>query len=95
MLGRITGLAGLVIGLATPKLAVACAVCGGGTADNRIEFILTTAFLTFLPLLLIGGVVYGLRRRYLQVVQRDVSSDLPVSGTSLGYSASQGTSLGG
>jgi hypothetical protein len=95
MLGRITALAGLVIGLATPKLAVACAVCGGGTADNRIEFILTTAFLTFLPLILIGGVVYGLRRRYLQVAQLDVRSELPVPDPSLGYSASQGTSLGG
>ena len=52
--------------------ALACSVCQGGTADNRIEFILTTALLTFLPLLLIGGVVYGLRRRYLSLARQEV-----------------------
>ena len=61
----------------SPGLARACSVCLGGTADNRIEFILTTALLTFLPLGLIGGVVYGLRRRYLSLAQQHASEDVP------------------
>ena len=63
--------------LASPRLAVACSVCQGGTSDNRIEFILTTALLTFLPLLLIGGIIYGLRRRYLSLAQQDLAEDVP------------------
>lgn len=60
-----------------PGLARACSVCLGGTADNRIEFILTTALLTFLPLGLIGGLVYGFRRRYLSLARQEPSEDVP------------------
>ena len=48
---------GLVL-LAVPRVSEACAVCMGGREDeSRLAFILTTAFLTFLPLLMIGGAV--------------------------------------
>jgi len=56
--------------------ASACAVCQGGTSDNRLEFILTTALLTFLPLAAIGGVVWHLRRRYLALADQP-RSDSP------------------
>ena len=45
----------------------ACPVCfSAKNEDNRIAFIVTTAFLTFLPLSLIGGGVWWLRRRAQQ-----------------------------
>ena len=55
------GLAGCLLGGARPALA--CAVCASGPTDNRAEFILTTAFMTALPLLLVGGLVLFLRAR--------------------------------
>ena len=66
-----------LLALASPSASVACSVCQGGTADNRIEFILTTAFLTFLPLGLIGGLVYWFRRRYLSLAEQEPSDDVP------------------
>ena len=51
-----------------PRVVHACAVCfGGQEGDTRMAFILTTAFLTFLPLLIIGGAVWWLRRRFRQL----------------------------
>ena len=48
----------------TPRASWACAVCTSGTEDsNRLAFILTTALLSFLPLLMVGGIVWWLRRR--------------------------------
>ena len=47
-----------------PRIALACPVCMGGRDDaTRTAFLLTTAFLTVLPLALIGGVVWWLTRR--------------------------------
>jgi len=52
--------------LLVPGLAQACAVCFSGRSDEtRVAFIATTAFLTFLPILLIVGVVWWFRRRVL------------------------------
>jgi hypothetical protein len=50
--------------LATPSLAQACAVCFTGRADEqRVAFLVTTIFMTFLPLILIGlGVTAFIRR---------------------------------
>ena len=54
--------------LLAPRAVHACAVCfGGQEGDTRTAFILTTAFLTFLPLLMIGGLVWWLRRRFRQL----------------------------
>ena len=47
-----------------PKMAVACAVCFTGREDEtRIAFIATTGILSALPILLIGSLVWWLRRR--------------------------------
>ena len=47
-----------------PEIALACPVCMSGRDDEtRAAFILTTLFLTLLPLALIGGVVWWLTRR--------------------------------
>jgi hypothetical protein len=59
-------LAGLVSGalLWTPRIAVACSVCSAGREDEtRTAFIVTTAFMSALPLVVVGGAVWWLRRR--------------------------------
>ncbi len=53
-----------------PETAEACAVCGPGTEESRVAFIITTGFMTALPLALIGGVVYALRRRLAEMERR-------------------------
>ncbi len=56
----------LAVILLVPGIAQACAVCFSGRSDEtRVAFIATTAFLTFLPILLIVGVVWWFRRRVL------------------------------
>jgi len=57
-----------LIAVWAPRIALACPVCTAGRdEENRIAFIATTAFLTFLPLLMIGGVVWWLRNRVRQI----------------------------
>jgi len=49
--------------LAAPRLAEACPVCGAADDKTKGMFIFSTAFLTFLPLTIIGGVGYWVVRR--------------------------------
>lgn len=52
--------------LCVPRLAQACAVCFSGRSDEtRQAFIGTTAFMTFLPILVIVGLAWWFRRRLL------------------------------
>ena len=54
--------------LLVPRISAACAVCFTGRADEtRIAFIATTGLMTALPLLLIGSLVWWLRRRAQQI----------------------------
>jgi hypothetical protein len=54
--------------LLAPQLAAACAVCFTGRADEtRIAFLATTGLLSALPILLIGSLVWWLRRRARQI----------------------------
>ena len=54
--------------LLVPRLAVACAVCFTGREDEtRIAFLATTVLLSALPILLIGSLVWWLRRRSHQI----------------------------
>ncbi len=51
-----------------PAAAQACPVCFSGNGEeNRAAFLITTAFLTALPLVMIGGVVWWFRRRFVQI----------------------------
>ena len=46
-----------------PGLAQACSVCMTGREDeNRLAFILSTAFMSLLPLILVGAVILWLRK---------------------------------
>lgn len=49
-----------------PGAASACAVCFAGEEESRVAYIVMTAFLTFLPLVMIGFGVYMLRRHILK-----------------------------
>ena len=66
---RLASLVALAIVL-SPQLAKACSVCTTGKDDEtRAAFVAMTAFMTFLPLGLIGGFVWWLRRRALAMQQ--------------------------
>jgi len=48
--------------VAMPALAEACPVCNSAKNEaSRIAFLVTTAFLSFLPLGLVAGVLYWIR----------------------------------
>jgi len=54
--------------LLAPQLAAACAVCFTGRADEtRVAFLATTGFLSALPILLVGTLVWWLCRRARQI----------------------------
>ena len=53
--------------LATPRLAEACAVCSAGREDaTRTASIIGTAFMTALPMVLVGGMVWWIRKKTLE-----------------------------
>ena len=49
--------------LAFAASAEACSVCVVGKEEARVAYYATTALLSFLPLIMIGGVVYYLFKR--------------------------------
>ena len=50
--------------VAAPSAASACAVCMSGREDEtRVAFLVTTVFMSVLPLAVIGGLVWWLVRR--------------------------------
>jgi len=55
---------GLLLGLSQ---ANACPVCFQSGGEERWAFYFTTAFLTVLPLSMVGGCVYWLRKRFLEL----------------------------
>lgn len=58
---------GVLAILVVPRVSWACAVCSAGREDDtRTAFIVSTIGMTLLPLLLVGAVVWWLRRRILE-----------------------------
>ena len=72
-LKRILSLAvlGLVLGLSRLD---ACPVCFQSGGEERWAFYATTAFLTVLPLSMVGGIVFWLRRRFRQLEEESGES---------------------
>ena len=56
----------VVLCLSFPSTALACAVCFSGEDANRIAYIVTTGFLTFFPLLMVGFAIWVIRRHILR-----------------------------
>ena len=54
----------LLMVVALPDLLAACPVCFDRDDEARIAFIATTGLLTALPLSMVGGTLYWLRRRF-------------------------------
>jgi hypothetical protein len=64
LLPRLVTVLAVALVLWAPDTAEACAVCGAGRDDEtRTAFIGTTALLSVLPLALVGGFAWWLRRR--------------------------------
>ncbi len=86
---RIAGL-GAALCLGAPELAQACSVCMSGTEEaNRLAFILTTIFLSTLPLVMVGSVLGWLWRRTRQLereAKNKLRADLVRHQTNLRYS---------
>jgi hypothetical protein len=64
-----TAIAALVVllALAAPEVARACSVCGAGRDDEtRNAFLLTTLFLSVLPLAMFAGLLLWVRHRLRQ-----------------------------
>lgn len=50
--------------LAFPETADACAVCSSGREEaSRTAFIIGTAFMTTLPFVLVGGLIWWIRKK--------------------------------
>jgi hypothetical protein len=75
-MGRMTFIPVLILLLQAEAL-FACTVCGVGKEESRLAFIITTGLLTFIPLIMIGFIVYYI---YRQVKARDTAAkeNLPV-----------------
>ena len=67
---RAVGSAVVALALLLPRVASACAVCTAGRDDEtRLAFLLTTLFLSVLPLGIVGGAVWWLVRRSRRMAQ--------------------------
>jgi cbb3-type cytochrome oxidase subunit 3 len=61
-----------------PRVAEACPVCMAATEeDTRLAFILTTVFLSALPLSFVGGLVWWLRRRAREIELHAARGEFP------------------
>lgn len=75
-------LVGLAVGLSIAGAAEACPVCFQAKTDaSRVAFIATTAFMTVLPLLLVGVLAWWVRRRFIRSEQAGSgrSTDAPAA----------------
>ncbi len=62
----LTGLVVSTLVLIAPGAASACAVCFAGEEESRVAYIVMTAVLTFLPLVILGFGGYMLRRHIVK-----------------------------
>ncbi|RLB42786.1 MAG: hypothetical protein DRH30_04210 [Deltaproteobacteria bacterium] len=62
-LARVTLAAAVVAVTWAADLAYACPSCASPLEENRQAFVDTTVFLTIVPLMMIGGFIWWLRRK--------------------------------
>jgi len=73
--------AGIVLALVgVPRLALACAVCSAGREDeNQTAFLISTIFMSLLPLAALGTLVFVLWRRYQKLEQAAEAASIAAS----------------
>jgi len=77
--------AGIVL---SPNVAAACAVCSAGREDeSNTAFLISTIFLSLLPLGALGTLVFVLWRRFQKLEQTDSGSTRPQTSTSMPIAA--------
>lgn len=59
------------LSLGLPEAAHACPVCFDANGEVRWAFIVTTAFLTFLPLAMVGGVGLWMRKEFKKMKETE------------------------
>ena len=69
--------AALVLVMVLPDVAAACPVCFDARDENRQAFLATTAFLSLLPLGLVGGIGLWLRKRSRELDAQEGLEDEP------------------
>lgn len=62
--------------LLLPRAALACSVCFSGPDETRGAFLMTTIAMSALPLALIGGVIWWLRRQ-MKAAEREAAERPP------------------
>ncbi len=61
-----------------PRAAIACAVCSSGREDeNNTAFLISTIFLSVLPLAALGTLVFVLWRRIQKLEAETLDAELP------------------
>ena len=74
-----TGLLVLAL-LWAPAASEACSQClATRSRENQLAFIVTTIFLSIMPLVLVGGIVLWLRRQLKAAEERPARASLPTS----------------
>ncbi len=53
--------------LSFPDIAHACPVCFDANGEVRLAFIVTTGFLTFLPLLMVAAVFFWAKKKFQEM----------------------------
>jgi hypothetical protein len=56
-----------------PEVAMACPVCFSASDENREAFLATTAFLSLLPLGMVAGAGFWMRRRSREIDAEELS----------------------
>lgn len=63
MRAAVAGVLALALLASTPDAAWACPVCFDSSDENRMAFLVTTAFLSLLPLGMVAGAGLWIRKR--------------------------------
>ena len=74
-IARIWAGIGVTLAAWAANVAYACPSCASPLEENRQAFVDTTIFLTVVPLMMIGGLIWWIRRK---VRERDSAAEIPV-----------------
>lgn len=69
------GAMALVLLAALPDAVLACPVCFDSSDENRVAFLATTAFLSLLPLGMVGGAGLWLRKRSREIDAQEFAEE--------------------